>query len=142
MEIISTVKSWYANSLTFKGKTTRKEFLVGSIASFMVLALILLLTLIYYYYTVGLDAFETNSSPIKNAIKAYALLLSIQLLSGTVRRLNDIGLNKFWSLAVIFFLYTQSKNDLNYAYPKIQFISFFICCVIWLLPSKNEAVLR
>ena len=86
MNIIEATKSGFSNIITWKGRASRSEFWWFYLVFIIIQVVLTFLTLNYFIY--GIAAIII--SYILN------LVLSLSVLSLSVRRLHDVGLSGWW----------------------------------------------
>ena len=88
MNIIEATKSGFSNIITWKGRASRSEFWWFYLVFIIIQVVLTFLTLNYFIYFY----------PIAASIIYYILnlVLSLSVLSLSVRRLHDVGLSGWW----------------------------------------------
>ena len=130
MGFLEAISSVLANSLNFGGRASRSEYWYWSL--FITLLWFSILTFIFMTTSVHFPAHNTPFSRavyVSDVLKPYmsflttlALLIILPNLSGTVRRLHDIGRSGWW-----FFI------------SLLPYVGFLILLYWTLLPSQRDS---
>jgi uncharacterized membrane protein YhaH (DUF805 family) len=137
----SSIKKWFANWRNFRGTSTRKEYWVGLIFSFVFFFVLFLFILSAIAGDI-VKLFEVDEKAVLisylTITSTYLIYYLIQIVSATVRRLNDAGKNKWWAslvvIAVMFYFLNTLLGQVV-IYPIV--ISIITLIFLCLLPSKN-----